>query len=851
MNGLLLADPRLHRPGGIGSIIGVDLNLLVMAVIGGLIARDTQRNVSDLRTSIDELSAANLELKRAQEAARQSDGIYHAIDKSLDYGVWMWAPDGRNIYCSTSLLKLIGATQEAAARFDWADVLHPEDREKTVTAWRECVRKQALWETECRIRTADGAWRHILSRGGPVRDDDGRITCWAGITLDISALKQAQQSLLSSESEAKSRAAELQALMDAVPAAIFITDDPECQHIGGNRRAYDLFRQQPGGNLSKSAPVGQMPTNFHMIRDGVEIPPSELPMQVAARMGRPVRNQEMRMVFDDGTCIDLLSNAEPMLDSNGRPRGAVAVVTDITDRKLAADTLCQNEARLREAAHIASIGYISWDANKDETTWSEEMFRIMNWPPDKRPPTRAERELIYTPESWRRFDQVITRALEFGEPYELDLDVVRPDGSIRHTHARGAAERDMNGRVVRLYGTLQDVTERKLAEMHLRRTQWAESFRLLSRGIAHDFNNLLGAILAETELALLNSPGQMPAFDEIRRIQGLARRASEIVRQLMIYSGHEKPSMSPVDLSALVQDMLDLLHSVIPKTTALDVQLGAEIPTFMADAAQLRQVIMNLVINAAEAIGAQQGAIKLRTRLAQLASNQVVGVPPGDYVQLEIGDSGCGMPEETRARIFQPFFSTKGDGRGLGLATTQTIVRDNGGFIDVASSPGRGSRFSVLFPCSAASPAKAPALSRGSDSIALHRAASVLVVEDQEALRIATSKILAKKGFKVLQAADGNTALACLHSEKLIDLVLLDFSLPGVASREVLRHAHLLHPDVKVVLTTAFSHEIVMGSFEGAQLAGFIRKPYQMTELVKVLQDALPREHKKLGSFAV
>jgi PAS domain S-box-containing protein len=840
--GLVGQIPPVRTPTSYAAILSVDLHLLAIAIIGCLIVRDTERNVVDLDANVQRLSAANGELERAYDARRQRETIYRAVWESLDYGMWMCAPDGRNIYNSESLLKLVGKTQKEMADYGWADFVHPEDRVKTLAAWEKCVRSQQRWEMEYRVFGADGEWHTTLSRGVPVHDEQGVVTCWAGMNLDLDALRLAQQSLRRSEAQAHARAEELQAVMDAAPAAILLAHDTEARRITGNRRAYELLRQIPGDNLSKAAPEQELVNNRRVLVDGVEVPADELPFHRVAHSGQPLRNYQLQYLFEDGSAIDLLGNAHPLLDADGRPRGAVAVLIDVTETKRAADALRQNEARLREAAHVARLGYMSWDAQSDMTTWSEEMYRILGWDRNQQPPRMSERYRIYTPESWTRLERAIQRALSEGESYELDVDVVRPDGTIRYAHVRGAPERNAQGRVVRLYGTLQDVTEQKLAEKQLRRTQWAESFRLLSRGIAHDFNNLLGAVLAETEIALTDAPAGVPAQEALRRIQGLAERASEIVRELLIYSGHEQPAIVPINLPAVVRDMLELLRGVIPKGILLRTESGASLPPVMADAGQLRQVILNLVINAGEAIKEETGAVDLAMTRVSFSEGELASVPGGDYVRLEISDTGCGMTEETRSRIFEPFFSTKGEGRGLGLASVHAIVQANGGFIDVVSTPGRGSRFTVLFPSAAAVPEtteRAPV--RDSVSAAL-RTITVLVVEDEEALRLATSKILSKRGFSVLQAGDGNAALERLQSAETIDLILLDVSLPGATSREVLRRAEMEHPSAKVILTTAYSRDMVIDTFEGSRISGFLRKPYRLADLVQLLEELSPAQ---------
>jgi PAS domain S-box-containing protein len=511
-------------------------------------------------------------------------------------------------------------------------------------------------------------------------------------------------------------------------------------------------------------------------------------------------------------------------------------IRDITESRRAEANLRASEARLREAERIAGVGSVVWDVETDTTIWSEEMYQIFEWPRTEPPPSWRDRSRLYTADSWTRLNAAIVRAVESGEPFEIDLEAVRPDGSIRFIRNRAETVRDADGRIVRLIGMTQDVTDRKLAEERLRQTQKNETVAIMSRGIAHDFNNLLGAILAETELSLYETGDGATLQEPLRKIEGLARRASEIVRQLMIYSGQEWPAATPVDLAALIKDILQLLHISVSKNATVKTSFERGLPVVMADGAQLRQVVMNLVLNASEAIGGKRGCIDINTSKVALKKDEVPGVPAGEYVRLEVADSGCGMSDEVRSRIFDPFYSTKSEGRGLGLATVQAIVRASGGYINVVSAPGRGSRFQVMLPYGVpvASAAPPPELPPRLPAPGLPR--TVLIVEDEDALRHAAAIILERRGFTVLRAANGGEAMDLLEKAAGIDVLLLDVTIPGITSAEVLARARLLKPKAKVVLTTAYSREMVMDSFNGAEISAFLRKPYGLGELVRVLQ---------------
>jgi CheY-like chemotaxis protein len=363
-------------------------------------------------------------------------------------------------------------------------------------------------------------------------------------------------------------------------------------------------------------------------------------------------------------------------------------------------------------------------------------------------------------------------------------------------------------------------------------SQKLESVGELARGIAHDFNNLLGGILATTELALAEgAEGSLPE-EELLTIRTAAIRGGEIVRQLMTYGEEESSAFEPIDLSLLVGEMLQLLQVSISKHAILETELGEGLPAVQGNPSQIRQVVMNLVTNASEAIGERAGVIRVKTTR--------VRVDPDVRVAGTANDTGSGMTPEVQSRIFDPFFTTKSHGRGLGLAAVQGIVCSHSGAISVVSSPSNGTRFEILLPCTyqpaQVVPEMAPQAAAGEGA---SLSGTVLVIEDEDALRVAVSKMIRSTGLSVIEAADGSDALKLFRAnEPDIAAVLLDMTLPGMKGPEVFAELRRIRPDVKTILTTAYSQEMVSANLGGQQPWAFIRKPYQIRELVNLLWDA-------------
>ncbi len=388
--------------------------------------------------------------------------------------------------------------------------------------------------------------------------------------------------------------------------------------------------------------------------------------------------------------------------------------------------------------------------------------------------------------------------------------------------------------------------ERRLLERQIQHTQKLESLGVLAGGIAHDFNNLLMGILGNAGLALMELPQDSPVRRTIERLETAALRAAELTNQLLAYSGRGKFLVEPVILNGLIEEMVNLLQAAVPKNVVLRLDLSHELPDIEGDATQLRQVVMNLIINAAEAIGERSGVITITTGTTVLDRSYLSGtymdedLPEGVYVYLEVSDTGCGMDDRTRARIFDPFFTTKFTGRGLGLAAVIGIVRGHHGTMKVYSEPSRGSSFKVLIPALGEAAAPADGIDGNLHGLA---GSTVMVVDDEESVRTVAALTLERCGFRVLRASDGREALEVFRTEApLVDLVLLDMTMPHLNGEETFREMRRLRPDVKVILSSGYNEMDAAGRFAGKGLTGFIQKPYRPVDLIARVRSALSRE---------
>jgi PAS domain S-box-containing protein len=385
--------------------------------------------------------------------------------------------------------------------------------------------------------------------------------------------------------------------------------------------------------------------------------------------------------------------------------------------------------------------------------------------------------------------------------------------------------------------------ERQKFESKVQQAQKLESLGVLAGGIAHDFNNLLTAILGNANLALMDLAPESPSRESLRAIEEASCRAAELCRQMLAYAGRNRFVAEPVNLSRLVRELTHLLHVSLSKKALFRSVLAEDLPAIEGDPAQLRQVVMNLIINASEAIGEVEGVIAIFTGAMQCDDAYLRECHPADslaggqYVYFEVIDTGCGMNPPTLARIFDPFFTTKFSGRGLGLASVLGIVRQHKGAIKVESSPGHGTTFRVLFPASARAAVPTESDGPGED---WQGTGTILLVDDEAPVRTVAARMLERCGYQVLLAADGYEAVEQFRAHSTeIACVLLDLAMPRMDGEEAFRELRALRSDVRIVLASGYSAIDVQKRFAGGGLAGFIEKPYQLQKLGALLREVL------------
>ncbi|WP_239026996.1 PAS domain-containing protein [Geomonas oryzisoli] len=539
----------------------------------------------------------------------------------------------------------------------------------------------------------------------------------------------------------------------------------------------------------------------------------------------------------------------PLCDDNGSVVGVLGVYDNITERKGIEEARDRALAMLESLLASSPTGILVYDGETGVCVKANEAAAAMVGASREQMLAQNFREIP----SWetmgvrRLAEQVLTdgqtRSIEvsgastFGATLESECFLSRFDVEGKH----------------HLMFIVVDMTERKrleqekrLIEAQMLHVQKLESLGVLAGGIAHDFNNILMVVLGNADLALLRVPPDSPACENLVQIEQAASRAADLARQMLAYSGKGHFVIEKLDLNRVVQDMAPMLEVSASKKALLRYDFASELPAISGDATQLRQVILNLVINASEAMGEGTGLISISTRRidcdrAYLSESWIDDrLPEGCYVVLEVSDTGCGIDREVIPKIFDPFFTTKFTGRGLGMAAVLGIVRSHKGAIKVYSEKGKGSSFRLLLPCVAGGvdhpePQAQQPLWHGSGT--------VLLADDEESIRALGSDMLQALGFSVKLACDGREAVEVFKADMdEIVCVLLDLTMPVLDGEQAFKVLRALKPDVKVIMSSGYNEQEVSLKLAGTGLAGFIQKPYKVAEMSRKLAQVLGAE---------
>lgn len=534
----------------------------------------------------------------------------------------------------------------------------------------------------------------------------------------------------------------------------------------------------------------------------------------------------------------------------------VWVLQDITERKLTEDALRHREQLFRSMAENAPVMVWTLDA-EGNIEYANAAWR-RHWGLSVREANGAKWRDFITRDTLPAFEAALTSAIEGRSAFEVEYRMLDQSGEERVLLSQGAprVEGDSFSGFV---GSTTDITEIRQAEAARRRldrqgesAKRLESLGVLAGGIAHDFNNLLVSILGFAELANEDIDEDHPARPSVEQIQIAARRAGELTQQILTFSGRARPETITVNIGSLLLEMLQLLERNIAGRARLVVESGAPTPDIEGDPSQVRQVVMNLLINAADAVNSRDGEVRVRlfpTTIEEKAIGAVVtsvAPRPGRYVCIEVQDNGRGMDEETQRRIFEPFFSTKPGGRGLGLASILGIVRSHKGGIDVESRLGCGSTFRVYFPVAAVRVRSDESGDEHPPVTVARRRLRVLVIDDDPTVLQTMGKMLGRGGYEVREAGDRAQALEILsEAPERFDAIVFDLTMPGMGAEEALERIKALDDRIPVLLASGYSAESLQERLDVRFGYEFLQKPFRREDLCDAIERIVRRAERK------
>lgn len=899
--------------------------------------RDAEGRISGCAVAIMDIT----ERKKSEEALRRSEALYRGIGESIDYGVWVCSPDGRNTYVSESFLKMAGITQEQCSNFGWGDVLHPDDAERTIASWRECVRSGGTWDIEHRVRGVDGHWHYVLARGVPVRNEHDEIISWAGINLDISQLKLTEAALRKSEEH-------LRLVLEASSMGTFEVDLLTGEGLW-NAMEFELLGLLPGD-------VIPCPENFfrYVLPDDVEL--LQAKWEEALLLGN--LDVEFRIVRADGEVRWLAGRGEFISETakgvdarqvRGHARRFMGVNFDITARKQVEEALKklnqELESRVAErteqlAATIESLqveiaerekaeeralrlnrlyavlsetnqaivrtrdrdtlfsdfcriavqdgnfklawvglvdeerGELKVAAAKGATGYLEDIRITVNGEPTGLGPTgKSTREGTYyicndflgdpNTRPWhergrahgirasasvalKQEGEVVGALTLYADKEDFfdtqQVELLRQMGA-DVSFALDNIVRETRGREAQL--ALQDETaERRKLEQQLRQSQKLESIGLLAGGVAHDFNNLLTGIGGYAQIIQESVPTDHELQESVAQMMAGVDRAAELTRSLLAFSRKQELNRKPAMIDGIIDKAGKFIRRVIGEDIEFRTVFGGSDLLVLVDTGQIEQVLLNLAINARDAM--PQGGcltISVSRTVVKEGSHLMYDLPsPGTYSRISVADTGAGIDRTTMERIFEPFYTTKaiGKGTGLGLSIVHGIIKQHDGSILVSSESNRGATFDIYLPLvegrESREETKMPAPVAGGTE-------TLLLAEDEEIVKTLLKRTLEKAGYRVVVAADGNEALARFREHDEIALVLSDVVMPGKNGKEILEEIREAKPGMKFIFISGYTADIIRerGMGEVKMDAEIITKPFSKNELLRKVRELLDR----------
>jgi PAS domain S-box-containing protein len=759
--------------------------------------------------ALDRMAANEAKLAEAQQIAK--------------LGSWEWDVVADRVSWSDELYRIHGIRPGARPSLYGADVerIHPDDRGRVERVVEAAIAERRGWSVDYRIVRGDGEVRMVHARGEVVLGDDGEPVLVRGTCQDVTESRRVEDAL---------RAAEqlFRRAFDDAPMGMALLD--------ADRRWLRL-------NRALCQMLGRTEAEMRALRLDEIAQPADQEGERALMLqllegSRRAYAVEQRYTHADGSTIHALLHVSILRGEGARPLYFLCQLVDLTERRRAEAERRAGEQRLQAIVDNAPALIAVKDAQLRHVLvnrrW-QDLFGIGATEALGRRPTEIGR-LPNAAEA----EALSLAVLDSTSPREILWPVTTPEDRQVQLLTLEFPVFDAEGRVNGVCSIATDVTERRRSaderaelERRLARSQRLETVGRLAGGVAHDFNNLLSVILTCAGFALRELDGDHAVREDVEEIRGAAERASRLVRQLLMFSRREVVQPETIDLARLLVDLEGLLRRSLSERVRLEVDCSADTPPVLVDPARIEQALLNLVLNARDAIGDTGGTVRVSSERT-----------PGGRARIVVGDDGPGMPPEVAERAFEPFFTTKigSEGTGLGLATVESVVADSGGQVEIESQPGLGTRVIIELPPADPTQETVETLAPQGAGAAANGAGSgrVLLVEDQAPVRRQARRILESYGYEVLDAEDGESAVDLLDED--IDLLLTDVVMPGMSGSDLAALATERRPTLRVVFMSGHTEDVILreGVREGD--VGFVQKPFSQESLLRAVALALAPE---------
>lgn len=746
--------------------------------------------------------------------------------KGADLGVWDWQVQTGRLFQDEVWHSQLGYTMDDTDRniTSWENRIHPDDKEAVLKALKDCLEgRDDFYSVEHRLLTKSGDWKWILTRGKVIESDDkGLPMRMLGTHMDIDEWKRAELGLLESNER-------FELLTKTIQDAFWISA-PHMQEIQYMSPGYEKIWGQP------TQLIYDNPETFLDIvhPSDVERVKELLHESHVSGAGHSI---EYRIIRQDGSVRWILDRGYPVHGEDGKLKFMCGTSTDITDLKKAQEERNELATAIEQSAERVIItdldGKITYVNPAFEVSTGHRLDEVIGQTP----------AILKSGHHEKAFYEDMWNTILEGKTWNGQFVNKKKDGSLIYEQSTISPIRDASGKLTSFVQIARDITEEENLRRQLTQSQKMEAVGTLAGGIAHDFNNIIHAIMGYTELVMEDVAQESRAYRNLSHVLGAAGRSGEMVKQILTFSRQADQEVSSIDIGPLVKEGMKFLRASIPPNIDVAASIETNLGHIMADPTQIHQVLMNLCVNASQAIGGDKGKILVELERCNIDEAFAASHPPlqpGNHLRLRISDTGSGIPLSVKNKIFDPYFTTKeaGHGTGLGLSVVHGIVTSFHGSITVDSEEGAGTSFTILFPVIEE---KASESVQTEDALDAERLSGrILLVDDEEIITEMMGSQLERLGLAVTATTDPDEASRLFSQDPhQFDLVITDLMMPGMSGTELSEIIRAVNKDVPIIISTGWSEKVPTETLKQLGISAVVNKPLSRDRMVKVIKEAL------------